>query len=485
MSLENLRKIRIQKRERILRAGENPYPIVSRKTHTVAFVLKNFEKFYEMKEKITLAGRIRSIREHGGSCFFHFEDGTDRIQAYAKRDSLGEKNYRFFLENFDIGDIVEVTGVVFITKRGEKSVEAQFIRMLAKALLPLPEKWHGLRDVEERFRKRYLDLLMNSAARKTLEIRSLLIAKLREFLKKEDFLEVETPILQILPGGALARPFQTRLHALRLNLYLRISPELYLKRLLVGGFEKIYEIGRCFRNEGIDWSHNPDFTLLELYWAYQERDGLMRFTEKLLADIIQEIKRGHVFSYRDHDIQFVPPLPRRTFRDLLKEYAGIDEATAKDSDLKKMIVRHGIVMGKGGGRVSFLDELYKKTVLPKLIQPTFVTDHPIELAILAKAIEQNKKYAHRFQLVIAGMEIINGFSELNDPLEQRSRFEKSHIAPERKDEDFLEALEYGMPPAAGFGLGVDRLAMLLTDSRSMREVIAFPTMRPKSKRKTK
>jgi len=485
MALKEIRKNRIKKLEQLRKAGKNPYPIKVKRSSSISEVLQNFESLLSGKKKITLTGRIMSIREHGGSTFLHFEDSTGRFQAYCKRDKLGEKEYQFFLENFDIGDFIEIRGTLFTTKKGEKTIEAKDVKMLAKSLLPLPEKWHGLKDVEERFRKRYLDFLMNREVRYKLELRSKIITELRNILNKEGFMEVETPILQPLPGGALAKPFKTHLNALNMDLYLRISPELYLKRLLVGGFEKIYEIGRCFRNEGIDWSHNPDFTMLELYWAYQDRDGLMVFTEKTLRELILKIKGNLKFSWQDKEIDFKPRWPRQSFRDLVKKYANVDVEKASDEELKKKIKEFEIKMAKEADRTALLDELYKKTVLAKIIQPTFVIDHPVEMAILAKAKEEASRYADRFQLVVAGMELVNGFSELNDPIEQRLRFEKSRIAPERKDEDFLEALEYGMPPAAGLGMGIDRLAMLLTDSHSVREVIAFPTMRPRKNSKFK
>jgi lysyl-tRNA synthetase class 2 len=477
MALKDIRNTRITKRTRI----ENPYPISSGRTHPILNALADFEALSLRRERVVLVGRIRAVREHGGSTFLHFEDGTGTMQAYLKRDVLGENQYRFFLDNFDIGDFIEVSGILFVTKRGEKTIEVHNFRMLAKALLPLPEKWHGLQDIEERFRKRYLDFVMNPEARKKIEVANTLVANLRRILNEEGFLEVQTPILQPLPGGALAVPFKTHFRALNMDLYLRISPELYLKRLLVGGFEKIYEIGKCFRNEGIDWSHNPEFTMLELYWAYQERDGLMEFVERFITKLLNTQK----LIYQGNQLNFATPWRRVTFREIVKEYAGIDVEYATDTQLKRKVHELGIQIGKTIDRVALLDELYKKTALRALIQPTFVLDHPVEMAILAKAKEENPKYADRFQLVVAGMEIVNGFSELNDPIEQRKRFEKSKIAPERKDEDFLEAMEYGMPPAAGLGIGIDRLAMLVTDSHRVREVIAFPTMKQKQKSKSK
>ena len=322
---------------------------------------------------------------------------------------------------------------------------------------------------------------MNPEARKIFETRSNIVKALRQIFDERGFIEVETPILQSLPGGALAKPFKTFLNALKTDLYLRIAPELYLKRLLVGGFEKIYEIGRCFRNEGMDWSHNPDFTMLELYWAYKDRDFLMEFVEDFISEVVKKIKNGEEVSLQGQSISFGRPWQKATFRELVKKYCDVDVESAKDAALRKKVKELKIRVGKEADRVALLDELYKKMVLQKLIQPTFVLDHPVEMAILAKAKEDNPKYADRFQLVVGGIELVNGFSELNDPLEQRRRFEKSRMAPERKDEDFLEALEYGMPPSAGLGMGIDRLVMLLTDAHSVREVIAFPTMKPRAK----
>ena len=437
MPISKLRKNRLKKLENIKKFKANPYPAKTKRTHLIEEALLNFEKFSKGKKKIVLVGRIRSIREHGGSTFLHFEDGTGTIQGYFKKNIVGLKKYRFFLDNFETGDFIEIEGKLFNTRKGEKTIEASDFKILAKSLLPLPEKWHGLKDVEERFRKRYLDLIMNPKVREKFKVRSKIVKTLREILNKEEFFEVETPILQPIPGGALAKPFKTHLNALNIDLYLRVAPELYLKRLLVGGFEKIYEIGRCFRNEGIDAYHNPDFTMLELYWAYQDRDGLMKFVENIFKELLSGIGKGNTISYQGKKINFKTPWKRI-------KYSEIDFEKDKE----------------------------------KLIQPTFVVDHPLEITPLAKAKDDNKKYADRFQLVAGGIELINGFSELNNPLEQRERLSKNN---KRKDEDFLQALEYGMPPAAGFGIGIDRLSALLTDSHSLREIILFPTMRPKKK----
>ena len=438
MAILDIKKTRLKKLAAIKKSEVNPYPITTKRTHSIGTVLLEFDRFSAAETEVTLAGRIKSIREHGGSTFLHFEDGTGQMQAYLKQDKLGDKNYKFFLENFDVGDFFEVSGTLFQTKLGEKTVEASDFKMLAKSLLPLPEKWHGLLDVEERFRKRYLDLIMNHEVRDKFKSRSDIIKGLRDILNGHGFLEVETPILQSIPGGALAKPFKTHLNALKMDLYLRVSPELYLKRLIVGGFPKVYEIGRCFRNEGMDRFHNPDFTELEFYWAYQNRDGLMDFIEKTIAELVMKVKGSLEITYQGQKINFKAPWKRIKFSEL-------------DFEKEKI----------------------------NLIQPTFVVDHPVRMAILAKAKEENPKEAHRFQVVVGGIELINAFSELNDPIEQEKRFKSAKIETERRDKDFLEAIRYGMPPTAGLGMGIDRLVALLTDSHSLREVILFPTMRQK------
>jgi len=479
MAIEDIYKSRVKKLETIRETGINPYPVKAKRTHTVEETLNSFSSFLKVKTKLVLAGRIRSIRKHGGSTFIHFEDSTGKIQAYLGRDKVGKENYDYFLDNFDIGDIVEIRGSLFKTKKGEKTIKVSKIRMLSKSLLPLPEKWHGLTDTEERFRKRYLDLIMNPEVRKNFILRSNIIKEIRNFLSDENFLEVETPVLQPIPGGALAKPFKTHLNALNFDLYLRVSPELYLKKLLVGGFEKIYEIGRCFRNEGMDKYHNPDFTMIELYWAYQDRDGLMKFVEMFLKEIIKKTKKNLCIPYEGREINFKGSWEIITFRDLIKKNCGFDIEKSSNQQLLKKLFDLGQKVDRNDPREILLDELYKKTCRPNILQPTFVVDHPLEMAVLAKSKEGDQNYADRFQLVIGGIELINGFSELNDPIVQEKRFQYSKISLERRDKSFLEALEYAMPPAAGLGMGIDRLAALLTDSHSLREIILFPTMRPK------
>jgi len=485
-TLDNIKETRLKKLEAIRKSLLNPYPEKTKRTHKIVQVLKDFAALTRSKKEMVLAGRIKSQRGHGGSTFLDIEDGTGKIQAFLRKDRLGEKGYKFFLDSFDIGDFVELKGFLFKTKKGEKTIEVSDFKMLAKSLLPLPEKWHGLKDIEERFRKRYLDLIFNPEVKAKFETRTKIIKEIREFLDKEGFLEVETPILQPIYGGAKARPFKTYLNAQDLDLYLRIALELYLKRLLVGGFEKVYEIGKCFRNEGVDRSHNPDFTMLEFYWAYEDYKDLMKFTEKMFETLLKRVFGKLEIKYENKKINFKTSWPRIEFGQLLRKYAKINFEEINQEALEKEAQKLGVETAKITNKTAIADEIYKKYCLPRIWQPTFVINHPLGFFPLAKAQEKDPRKLANFQLVVAGWELVNAFSELNDPLEQRKRFEEQEKLfkegleeAQRMDEDFLSALEYGMPPAAGFGMGIDRLVALLTDSHSLREVILFPTMRPK------
>jgi len=487
-SLKSIRENRLKKLSKLKKANINPYPESSNRTHTCIEAIEYFEKL--CKREIYLAGRVRSIRTHGGSTFLHIQDSTSKFQIYLKRDVLGEKSYKLFLETIDIGDFIEVGGSLFITKRGEKTLEAKSWRILAKSLLPLPEKWHGLKDIEKRSRKRYLDLIMNDNIKKRFEIRSLIIRLIREFLHRKGFIEVETPILQSIAGGALATPFMTHLNALNLDLYLRIAPELYLKRLLVGGFEKIFEIGKCFRNEGIDASHNPEFTMLEFYWAYADYKNLMSLTEEMFNDIISNLKSYNLIS--EKEIDFSAPWKKVEFDKLIEENTGINIWKAKIEDLHKKIeqmeIKTEIKLVKSKSelyKAKLIDEIFKKVCVPKLINPVFVINHPKFMSPLAKPLEEEPHKSARFQLIISGIEIANAYSELNDPIlqkemliSQEKAFKRGEEA-QRYDKDFITALEYGMPPAAGFGMGLDRLAMILTNCSNLRDIILFPLMKPK------
>ncbi len=485
-NLAEIKKNREEKLKKILRAGLSPYPSKTRRTHEIGKVLRDFPKLAKKTQEIVVTGRVRTLRSHGKATFFDVEDSSGKIQVLLREDKIGEKGYQFFRELVDIGDFLEIRGALTKTKTGERTIEASNFEFLAKSLLPLPEKWHGLQDIEERYRKRYLDLLFNKEVKEKFLRRTQIIKTLREFLGKEGFLEVETPILQPIYGGARARPFKTHLNALDIDLYLRIAPELYLKRLLVGGFEKVYEIGKCFRNEGVDKLHNPDFTMLEFYWAYADYKEMMKLTERMFEFLLKKVLGKLEVTYQGKKINFKAPWKRVDFFDLFQKETGLNLEEVSEQGLEKEAKKLGVKIEKSRPKAEIADEIYKKLYRPKILQPTFLIHHPVGFQPLAKQFEENPKKLANFQLVVAGWELINAFSELNNPQEQRKRFKeqeklrkKGLEEAQRMDEDFLNALEYGMPPAAGFGMGIDRLVALLTDSHSLREVILFPTMRPK------
>ncbi|MBU1130759.1 lysine--tRNA ligase [Patescibacteria group bacterium] len=479
-------KIRLQRLAEIKKAGFNPYPGKARRSFLIGDVLSDFKNKEKSKIKISIAGRIRSLRLHGGSCFIHLEDGAGKIQAYFKKDEVGNKQYRFFTDSFDVGDFIEIQGALFVTKRGEQTILAKKFKLLSKALLPLPEKWHGLADVETRFRKRYLDLLSNPEVKKIFIKRSKIIQYLRDYFLKNDFLEVDTPILQQVASGAIAKPFKTRHQALNTDLFLRIAPELYLKELVIGGFDKVFELARCFRNEGIDYAHNPEFTQIEFYWAYKDYNDLMAFTEKMLSDLVKDINGSTVVDYDNQKIDFKPPYPRIDFREALIKECKIDLDKHDAKSLIKEAVKKGLKPEKHWGKGKIADELFKEYVRPKMINPTFLINHPVELSPLSKKIEQRPNYVERFQLIVGGkIELLNAFTELNDPLEQEERFKLQQGLSKKgdeeamgKDDEFVEALKYGLPPTAGFGMGIDRLVNVLTNTHSIKEVILFPTLKP-------
>lgn len=483
-TIDEIRKNRVRKLKRIENAGFLAYPGQTKRTHTCKEALESFSKLARMKKEIILAGRIMSLRQHGGLVFSNIEDGSFEIQVLFKKNRMGEKSFQFFLDNFDIGDFIEVRGILFKTKKGEKTLEIADYKILAKSLLPLPEKWHGLKDVEERYRKRYLDLIFNPEVKQRFELRSRIIKEIRSFLGKQGFLEVETPILQPIYGGATAKPFKTHLNALDIDLYLRISLELYLKRLLVGGFEKVYEIGRCFRNEGIDRAHNPDFTMLEFYWAYADYKDLMKFTEEMFAFVIKNLFNKTIIEYEGKKLDFKAPYKRVEFNEIFRKYTKIKLDEIDINVLKKEAKKLGVETK--AGKFEIADEIFKKVIRPKIEQPTFVIHYPAETFPLAKPLDKNPSKSASFQFIAMGVELVKAFSELNDPVVQEQRFKEQEKIfkagfkeAQRMDKDFIEALEYGMPPAAGFGMGIDRLTALLTDSHSLREVILFPTMKSK------
>ena len=488
-SSDEIRKARIKKLDQLKKAGELAYPASSKRTHEVAELLKGFSALAKSGKEVIVVGRIRSIREHGSSTFFHIEDGTGSVQIYLKKDRVGEKAYQFFLDAFDMGDFVQVRGILFLTKKKEKTIEASGVKMLAKSLLPLPEKWHGLKDEEERFRKRYLDLIFNKEVKEKFEKRTKILCAIREFLDKKGFLEVETPMLQSMYGGADAKPFRTYLNAFDLDMYLRISLELPLKRLIIGGFEKMYEMGRVFRNEGVDRQHNPDFTMLEFYWAYADYKDMMKLIEEFISFVVQKVAGGKEIIYEGIKINFKTPWPRVEYAELFKKHLKLDIESLNRDALVKEAKKLGIDVAKSFNKSRVADALYKKAIRPKLWEPQFIIHHPSEMFPLAKTRAEDSSKAETFQLLAGGgWELVKAYTEQNDPAaqkkafeEQESLFKKGLEDAQRMDKDFVEALEYGMPPTAGMGMGVDRLVALLTDSHSLREVILFPTMKPKDK----
>ena len=431
----------------------------------------------------SLAGRIVAMRNFGKAAFAHIQDATGRIQVYLRKDILNEKYS--LVKKLDIGDIIGLKGKLFRTKTNELTLEVNDVVLLTKSLRPLPEKWHGLKDIETRYRQRYVDLIVNPEVKQAFVKRSIIIKAIRDFLESKGFIEVETPMMQPIPGGATARPFKTHHNALDADLYLRIAPELYLKRLLVGGYERVYELNRNFRNEGISTKHNPEFTMLEFYIAYRDYNFLMSLTEELIANIAEKTLGTLKVPYGDDIIDLTPPWPRITMLEALTR-KGVPAEIFDDSEKAGAWAKENkIVIEKGASLGKILDEIFKVKVEPELIQPTFIIDHPVELSPLAKRKADNPALVERFELFVTSREIANAFSELNDPMDQRERFLKQVEAKaggdeeaHSMDEDFVRALEYGMPPAAGEGIGIDRLVMLLTNSQSIRDVILFPQLKP-------
>src|SRR5579884_2766189 len=482
------RNIRMQRLRSLQEQGINPYPNKVERTHTIMEILDQFDKLTGPEGCYTLVGRVRLRRILGKVTFLNIEDGTGRIQLYFGIDEVGADAYGL-LKLLDVGDIIQVTGFLFRTRTGERTLHALNYQLLSKSLRPLPEKYHGLEDKELRQRKRYLDLLANGdAARGVFIIRSRVITAMRRYLDEHGFLEVETPILQPLYGGATARPFVTHHNVLERDLYLRIAVELYLKRLIVGGFERVYEIGRDFRNEGIDRTHNPEFTVMECYQAYADYNDMMKLVEEMIAFIAQEVKGSTRITYQVTEIDLAPPWPRIPLLDAIAEFTGIDPSRYPDRESLAAEMRaRGFEADPKLSRGRLIDDLkgamFRKGI-PALRQALFLIDYPLEVSPLAKLHREKPGLVERFQPFAGGLELGNAFTELNDPLDQRARFEdqarqRSHGDEEAQvlDEDFLEALETGMPPTGGLGIGVDRLAMLMADQETIRDVILFPTMR--------
>jgi lysyl-tRNA synthetase class 2 len=485
--MEEMSELLMHRREKLKKLGEkniNPYPYNFKKTHTSSEVIKDFEKLSTDETEVRMAGRMISLRLHGKSLFFHLLDGAGKIQIYVKSDEVGKEKFELF-DLFDIGDHLGVTGKVFKTRTGEITVRATDFCILSKSLLPLPEKWHGLQDKEKRYRQRYVDLIVNEEVKKIFLVRTELIKAIREFLDDLGFVEVESPILQPLYGGAFARPFVTHHNTLDIDLYLRIADELYLKRLIVGGFEKVYEISKSFRNEGMDRNHNPEFTMLELYQAYADYNDIMELYENLMNYVCQKVLGSTKFEFEGNEIDLTPPWRRLPLLDSVKEYAGADLADKTEEEIRKIATDLEVKEDLSRPKGKLIEAIFETLVQPNLIQPTFITDYPIEMSPLAKKHREKEGLTERFELFLGGCEMGNAFSELNDPLDQRERFEQQmELArmgdkeAQMLDEDFLRALEYGMPPTGGLGFGLDRLVMILTDTRSIRDVIFFPQMKP-------
>jgi len=483
--LERITEQRLDSLSKIRARGIDPYPHSYHPSHTVREAVTLFEQQGDSSQDISLAGRIMSKRSMGKMSFLDIRDSSGKIQLSLRYDFLGRERYEF-LQDIDIGDIIGAEGKLFRTKAGELTLEVSDFAMLCKSLRPLPEKWHGLADVEKRYRQRYLDLISNEESKSIFTLRSKIITAIRSFLDEQGFMEVETPVLQPHAGGALARPFVTHHHALDENLYLRIALELHLKRLVVGGFDKVYEMGRAFRNEGISVRHNPEFTLLECYQAYSDYNDMMRLVEEMLVYIAQEALGNTNLACNGKTIDLGLPWQRLYLREAIKEYCGIDFEDYPDAaSLRTRMSEMGMEVEPSKGRGRLIDELISTFVEPNLIQPTFLLDYPVEMSPLAKRKRGDDRLVERFEGFVAGMEIANAFTELNDPLEQRERFRqqlKEQVADEEveiADEDFLQALEYGMPPTGGLGIGIDRLVMLLANQQSVREVILFPQLKTK------
>ncbi len=487
-----LEQQRIQKASELKDAGVNPYPHFLTKELSLinfknqfAYVMDNENKRDENISKI-VAGRLKLLRIAGKSIFANIEDESENLQIYFSKDSLGEEKFNLIKKNLEVGDIILAKGFPFVTKTGEFSLHASEIKLATKAIVPLPEKYHGLTDIEQRYRKRYVDMIMNAEVRKDFLIRSKVVSLIRHFFENKGFLEVETPMMHPIAGGANAKPFVTFHNSLGVERFLRIAPELYLKRLVVGGFEAVFEINRCFRNEGMDLTHNPEFTTIEFYWAYHNYKDLMDLTEELFALLLEKLNLGKIIEFDGQKIDFSKAFERISYKDALKKYGGLSDEVIENKDKILAKLKEDNFEANEKLDLGHLQaELFDNYVESKLINPTFITDFPISISPLSRRSDENPEIAERFELFICGRELANGFNELNDPLDQYERFLKQIEAKNagdeeacEMDEDFVNALGYGMPPTAGQGIGIDRLVMLLTNKKSIRDVILFPAMRP-------
>lgn len=481
-------QVRIDKMHKIEEHGWKPFGYRFLYTHRAADIAAQFDELSEKETEVKMAGRIMAIRGHGKTCFMDMQDKTGRIQVYVRKDVIGEENYAL-IKLMDIGDTVGITGTAFRTHMGELSIKANSVEMLSKSLRPLPEKWHGLKDVETRYRQRYVDLIVNPEVRDTFVKRSQIIRSVREVLDSHDFLEVETPILNTIAGGAAARPFISYHNALDMQVYMRIAPELYLKRLIVGGMDRVYEMGRVFRNEGIDNRHNPEFTSVEIYQAFADYRDMMDLTEEVVVKTAEKVLGTNTINYEGTTIELASPWKRMSMIEAVKEYSGKDFTDVTDLEEARAIAKElNVAIEPSFGIGKIINACFEEYVEDKLIQPTFITGHPKEISPLAKSNPENPEITDRFEAYIYGREICNGFTELNDPIDQKERFlkqveERANGDEEANmmDEDFVNALEYGLPPTGGLGIGIDRLVMFLTNSSTIRDVLFFPTMKPLGK----
>lgn len=481
-------QVRIDKMHKIEEHGWKPFGYRFLYTHRAADIAAQFNELSEKETEVKMAGRIMAIRGHGKTCFMDMQDKTGRIQVYVRKDVIGEENYAL-IKLMDIGDTVGITGTAFRTHMGELSIKANSVEMLSKSLRPLPEKWHGLKDVETRYRQRYVDLIVNPEVRDTFVKRSQIIRSVREVLDSHDFLEVETPILNTIAGGAAARPFISYHNALDMQVYMRIAPELYLKRLIVGGMDRVYEMGRVFRNEGIDNRHNPEFTSVEIYQAFADYRDMMDLTEEVVVKTAEKVLGTTTINYEGTTIELASPWKRMSMIEAVKEYSGKDFTNVTDLEEARAIAKElNVAVEPSFGIGKIINACFEEYVEDKLIQPTFITGHPKEISPLAKSNPENPEITDRFEAYIYGREICNGFTELNDPIDQKERFlkqveERANGDEEANmmDEDFVNALEYGLPPTGGLGIGIDRLVMFLTNSSTIRDVLFFPTMKPLGK----
>ncbi|MFH1283253.1 MAG: lysine--tRNA ligase [bacterium] len=485
-TLEEIIEQRKEKLNWLVEQGISPYPSAFEVEFLISDLSKEIENIIkdEPERKVVIAGRIMTMRLMGKACFCHIQDSSGKMQVYLREDMLGEDAYRIFKKGIDIGDWIGVEGKCFKTRTGEITINVSKINLLSKSLRPLPEKWHGLKDVEIRYRQRYIDLIVNNHVKEIFITRSKIVDSLRKTLMSLDFIEVETPQMQAIPGGAIARPFKTFHNSLDMQLFLRIAPELYLKRLIVGGFERVFEIGRCFRNEGIDSRHNPEFTILEAYKAWADYEGIMKLTEELFAKLAEDLKISDKLKYRGKEFSIKTPFKKVSILELFERYVGEKLELPPNKDkLIKIAKKHNLTLEEDISVLKIYDRIFDALITPNLVDPTFVIDYPKMFSPLAKSKEGEKEVAERFELFIAGEEIANAYSELNDPMEQSKLF-KQQLENKNEDEklnaydyDYIRALEYGMPPTGGLGIGIDRLVMIITGIESIREVVFFPLLR--------